>query len=58
MGRCRGSGRFRRKRPTSALPLAERLDVGRGAVAEPAVELRLFLELLAAQARDDEELAC
>ena len=38
-------------------PGAERFDVGGGAVAEPAVELGLVLELLAAQAGDDDEAA-
>ena len=38
-----------------SLPLAQRLDVRRRAVAQPAVELGLVLELLAAAARDDDE---
>ncbi len=32
-------------------PRAERFDVGRGTVAQPAIELRLILQLLSAQAR-------
>src|SRR6266540_4195435 len=36
-------------------PLAQSLDVRRRAVAQPAVELRRILQLLAAQARHDDE---
>ena len=39
------------------LPLAKAFEVGGGAVAEPAVELGLVFELLAAGAGDDEEAA-
>src|SRR5262249_42425703 len=35
------------------IPIAEGFDVGGGAVAQPAIQLRLILELLAAQAGYD-----
>ena len=36
-------------------PLAQRLDIRRGAVPQPAVELSRFLELLAAKSRNGDE---
>src|SRR6266545_8353232 len=44
-------------RSQPSLPLAQRFDVGSRAVAQPAVQLCLVLELLAAQARDNNETA-